>query len=371
MTQAEAPIVGTPLDEQLIGDLAPLLAAYPLPELAGKRIFLTGATGFMGYWLLLALCCLNRSGAGIRVHALSRNPEAFLERHPEFRKLPWLTWTAGDVRRYAIPPGRFDAVIHGAADTSPAAAAEAEELQDSIVGGTRRVIEHAVASGARRMLVLSSGAVYGEQPSDIERLAESAPFSGAAVGAKRDGYLEGKRIMETLAFEPRREVEIVVARCFAFIGHGLPAHLAVGQFIRDAQENLEISVNGDGRPVRSFLYAADLAVWLLALLAKGRPQQAYNVGSPQGMPLVVAAQLVRDVVAPGKSVSIKGAGGGSARQRYVPDTAKAERELGVRVWTPFPEAIRLTARSFASTIRDERGSSFQAPPGNHTSSNNT
>lgn len=331
------------LVENLMGDLSPLLDAYPLPELQGKRLFLTGATGFMGYWLLLAIHCLNRRGADIHVCALSRNPQDFLARRPECEAMDWLTWLRGDMADYAFPPERFDYVLHGAADTSPAAAARPEELRASITVGAERVLAHAKACGAPRMLWLSSGAVYGEQPSDLERLEESSAFA-APMGIGLDGYLEGKRAMERMALAAT-DVESVIARCFAFVGYGLPPHLAVGQFIRDAKENPEIAVNGDGRPVRSFLYAADLAVWLLALLVKGSPGQAYNVGSPHGMSLAEVAATVRDTLTPGKPLVIKGTTSSQARTRYVPDIRKAEQQLGLRVWTQFPDAIRRTART--------------------------
>lgn len=334
----------------LSSDLRPLLAAYPLPELNGRNVFLTGATGFIGYWLLVAIHCLNQDGANIRVRALSRDPDRFLALHPEFRGMAWLSWTRGDVRSYAIPPERFDAVIHGAADTSPSAAANADELRDSIIGGTLKVLDHAIASGAERILFLSSGTVYGEQPADLARMAEHHPFGELPVGVKADGYLDGKRTMEALAFAASDRIVPVVARCFAFIGYGLPVHLAVGQFIRDAKENAAIAVNGDGLPVRSFLYAADLAVWLLALLVRGAAKQAYNVGSPDGMSLADTAAVVQRVLAPGKQVLIKGTAGPSPRLRYVPDVSKAEQELGLRVWTSFPDAVRWAAREHGVTI---------------------
>jgi nucleoside-diphosphate-sugar epimerase len=332
------------LMEQLLGDLTPLLAAYPLPELRGKRLFITGATGFIGYWLLLAIHSMNQSGAGIRVHALSRDPQTFLARRPECEGMNWLNWVRGDVRDYRFPNERFDAILHGAADTSPEAAARAEELRKTIVAGARRTLVHGRTCGARRILLVSSGAVYGEQPDAVERLEESATFATTAHG-RLDGYLEGKRAMEDLALARPSDLEPVVARCFAFVGYGLPPHLAISQFIRDAKENPEIAVNGDGRPVRSFLYAADLAVWLLALLSRGRPGQTYNVGSSHGMSLADAAIIVRDTLAPEKPLAIRGTTSNRARRRYVPDVRKAERELGVRVWTQFPEAIRRTART--------------------------
>jgi dTDP-glucose 4,6-dehydratase len=177
----------------------------------------------------------------------------------------------------------------------------------------------------------------------MERIDESFPFQEASSVV--DGYLQGKRAMEALLCACDQGLEMVVARCFAFVGYGLPAHLAIGQFIRDAKQGDGIAINGDGQPVRSFLYAADLSVWLLALLAKGTSRQAYNVGSPEGRTLAETAAIVRDVLAPGKPVIIKGVEGHSARRRYLPDVGKAERELGLCVWTQLPEAVRQTACS--------------------------
>ena len=58
---------------------------------------------------------------------------------------------------------RFTHVIHAATDTSQDADAKPLELVDTIVGGTRRVLDIALASGAEDFLYVSSGAVYGGQ----------------------------------------------------------------------------------------------------------------------------------------------------------------------------------------------------------------
>lgn len=321
-------------------DLARILDLYPLPELYGNRIFLTGATGFIGYWLLMAIAILNGRGAGIAVTALSRNPRRFLERNPGFLDAEWLEFVQGDVRDYPFPSDRFDLFIHGASDTSPEAAARALELFETMVIGTRHVLHHARASGAGRILILSSGAVYGEQPAELSHIPEGAGF-GCDPSDPADVYGEGKRAMEMEAVCFGREygIEPVIARCFAFVGQGLPFHLAIGQLVRTAMQDGKIQILGDGSPVRSYLYAADLAIWLFALLVRGEAGRAYNVGSDHAVSLSELAELVASQFAPPVPIQILAKNVSQRRRRYVPNIGRARSELGLDVWTSLPAAI--------------------------------
>jgi len=121
----------------------------------------------------------------------------------------------------------------------------------------------------------------------------------------------------------------------------LDAHFAAGNFLRDAAAGNEIVIKGDGRPLRSYLYAADLAIWLWTLLLKGRAGRAYNVGSEEAVSIgELARQITTCAAAPG--VAILGKPGGGAAERYVPDTGRARSELGLAQYLDLPEAIRRT-----------------------------
>ena len=85
----------------------PHLDASPLE---GKRLFITGGTGFFGLWLLSALKELGT----VNTCVLSRDPEAFLARHPQFRDQPWLEFAPGNVRDFDFPAGAFNLLIHSA-----------------------------------------------------------------------------------------------------------------------------------------------------------------------------------------------------------------------------------------------------------------
>lgn len=314
-----------------------------LEILRGARLFVTGGTGFFGRWLLAVLARAHEA-YDISATVLTRDPDAFRNACPDLADHPAIALVRGDVRWFEFPKGRFTHVVHAATDTSAAADADAANLIDSIVGGTARVLEFASAAGASRLLYVSSGAVYGPQPADLERIPEAYAGAGDPLDP-RQAYGQAKRMAEQMCAcaSTRGALQVVVARAFAFVGPGLPldGHFAVGNFIRDAVAGREIVVSGDGTPLRAYLYAGDLSAWLLTLLTQGEAGTAYNVGSDEAVSIADLAQRVARL-APGAGVTIKGAPTpGAPRARYVPAIDKA-RKLGLDVWTSLDEAILRT-----------------------------
>lgn len=333
--------------EILDRSLAPVLPRLDLRELAGQRLFITGGTGFFGLWLLTALRALNAQGMAVQACVLSRDPARFLARHPQFEHQDWLGFTQGDVRDFSFPVGAFDLLLHAATETSMAVHAQPRRMLEDIVLGTQRVLEFARQAGVRRALLVSSGAVYGTQPAALTHQPDESALACNPL-LPSSAYGEGKRVMELLGAISQQEsgMTCVVARCFAFAGPGLPldAHFAIGNFLRDALAGKTITVNGDGTPMRSYLYGADLALWLLKLLTAGEAGLAYNVGSDQALSVAELAHRVRGLVAPRVEVKVLQActSPPAQRQRYVPAIERARR-LGLEPWTPLDEAIGLSA----------------------------
>lgn len=334
-------------------------------SLRGQNIFVTGGTGFFGRWLLESFAHANEAlQLGARMVVLSRDPDAFKSNAPHLARDRAIRFVTGDVRTFSAStvreqlgtdgPAQYQLVIHAATEASAKLNAEAPlTMVDTIVQGTRAALEFAVATGTRRFLLTSSGAVYGPQPSELTHLSEGyvgAPQPTDAGSA----YGEGKRLAELLCacFQKQHGLEPLIARCFAFVGPFLPldAHFAIGNFIRDALLGGPLRVGGDGTPYRSYLYAADLTVWLWTILVKGMASRPYNVGSEHDLPISDLAEAVRDTLCPKSTVNIAGRRATDGQvSRYVPRTARAREELGLQERVPLREAISRTAQYVAAT----------------------
>lgn len=320
-------------------------AEGPLRELDGARIFLTGGAGFFGRWLLESIHHATvRLGIRPQLVVLTRTRQGFAERLPHLSAAPWLELLPGDMGAFEFPRGTFDAVLHAA--TEPAGPAPAELFSRNVLG-TRRVLDLAIASGAGRFLLTSSGAAYGPQPATETHVSE-AQATAPSTADPASAYGQSKRASEFLAaaLGAQHGFAAVVARCFAFVGPGLPldTNYAIGNFIGDALAGRAIRVGGDGTPRRAYLYAADLAAWLWTLLVRGRPGVTYNVGAEGDLSIADLARLVALEVRPGTAVEIAGTPTpGQPPSRYVPSSRLAREELGLEAWVALPEAIRRTA----------------------------
>ena len=309
-----------------------------------EKLLMTGGTGFFGRALLHHYLA-NWQEDCFTVVVLSREPERFQAAYPELSACPGLTFHKGDIQdRASLPWGEsFSHVLHAATDSTLGPSLSPLHRFQQILEGTRNILDLAVATGARRFLLTSSGAIYGSQPADLAAIPEDWPGS-PPLAEPSTAYGQGKRAAEHLCalVGLQHGLETVVARCFAFVGPDLPlnVHFAIGNFIRDALTADAITVSGDGTPLRTYLHQSDLAHWLFTLLEHGHPGQAYHVGSDEVISIAALAHLVREILAPDKPVHILGQPDpGAARNRYVPDICKAQQQLGLSVTVPLAEAI--------------------------------
>ena len=316
-------------------------------DLRGSRLFVTGGTGFFGRWMVESFLQANDGlGLGATVCVLTRDPRRFAEVVPHVAGHAAVTLHAGDVTSFQFPESDCTHVLHMATEAGPGFSPSASFR--TAVAGTERVLAFAALRGARKLLLTSSGAIYGTQPPDCERMPEDYTGAPRPEDAAA-GYGHGKRAAEYLCSVAAATtgLQLKIARCFAFVGPLLPldANFAIGNFIRDALSRDQIEVKGDGTARRSYLYAADLAIWLWTILVNGESGQPYNVGSESDLSIGELAALVAQVVKPGIPVRIAQPPSTVGRpSRYVPSTARAVGELHLLDRIPLEEAVRRTAQ---------------------------
>lgn len=319
-------------------------------ELRGKKIFMTGGTGFFGCWFLESFAWANEKlKLNALMFVLTRDIKTFRKKAPHLAKNPSIIFHDGDVRSFDFPNGKFDFIIHAAASLNPPAdEKEALDVLDITVEGTRRVLEFARKCKVKKFLLVSSGAIYGRQSKKITHIREEDQTAPYPVDC-RSAYAEGKRVAELLTVLNARQYgfEAKIPRCFAFVGpyQRLDGQWAIANFIRDGLNGGPIIVKGDGTAVRTYLYIADLMIFLWTILFKGESCLPYNVGSEKEITIRSLAQLVSTISGIKKDIVIsKKPDKKTEIDRYVPSTKLAQKKLGLKQIISLRNAIKKTIK---------------------------
>lgn len=319
-------------------------------ELNGSHIFLTGGTGFIGTWFLESIKYANISkNLNIKVSILTRDSKSFISKLPDLGNYEKFDFVDGDIINFKYPEVNYNYIIHGATDAS----AELNEnnpykMFSTIVDGTSHILKMAENLKIKKFLYLSSGAVYGNQPSDISKISESWNGSVDFTDTK-SSYAEGKRAAEMLCaiYFKKHDIKISVARIFALLGPYLTLgiHFAAGNFILDAINSRKVIVNGNGLPVRSYLYPTDLMIFLFNLLIKKEEKfNPYNIGSDESISIKELAEKTSRLVGNGKFEVLDHNDNGWNLGRYVPDTNKFSKDFNISRLVSLEEAIIRTAK---------------------------
>jgi nucleoside-diphosphate-sugar epimerase len=317
-------------------------------ELRGQRIFITGGTGFFGCWLLESFAWANdQLNLNAEALVLSRTPEAFEKRAPHLYHHRAIQCFRGDIKDFVFPEGPFSHLIHSAVYQQPAGEKQSNlSLVNEMLTGTRRVLDFCVKARMRKALMISTGAVYGPPPSGLGKIHESF-LESIDPSEPSSAYHHVRRMMELLwvLYAAEHGFEAKIARGFSFVGPYLPLNgrFAVGDFIADALSGNPVAVKGNGKPIRSYLYAADLAIWLWTILFKGESRRPYNVGSEIPTAILELASIIAGESDPHLNVHVSGESlAGVAPDRYLPDTTRAQTELGLSQFIHLESAIRKT-----------------------------
>jgi len=241
-----------------------------LPNLTKKRVFLTGGTGFVGTWLTETFAVMNRT-MELEAELVALTRKDMLSTDPAVK------FVRGDVRDFEFPEGKFEYVIHAAADYR----AEPKEVFSINVDGTKRVLEFAKEKGVKRMVFTSSGAVYR---ANLMKYMDP-----------RMAYGESKRTAEMMCV--LSDVETRIARLWGFVGPCMPLDgpWAITKFIKEGLAGGPVKVSGGANVTRSYLYASEMIQGLWGMLLWDKANPVYNIGSSEPITIGALALLVASV----------------------------------------------------------------------------
>ena len=313
------------------------------------HIFVTGGTGFFGkallrYWSGYESAELSNA----RFTLLSRNPEKFRSANGRLISDLNAQLIQGDILKpESLPEDNYTHIIHAATDSTTGLQLSPLQRFEQIVQGTRNVLELARRCNKPRILMTSSGGVYG----NISNFKAGVPESYFGMPdplIPDNAYSIAKRQAEHLCalYYNEYNIKYIIARCFAFVGEDLPlnAHFAIGNFIRNAIAGDQITIQGNGAQVRSYMDQRDLARWLTVMLLHAEEGRVYNVGSSEPTTLFELANRIA-AMSPRKNPGVnilnrQIVGQSTERSFYLPNIDRAREELGLNITIGLDDSVR-------------------------------
>lgn len=296
------------------------------------KLLVIGGTGFFGKSILDAF---NRGLLNDwdidKLILMARNTEDFKK---EKFDLSFTEVIDGDISTINYLP-QAEYIIHAAASTDAKKYLQSGQLEKkNIILGVNNFCKLAEKFEKKsKILYVSSGAVYGTQPSSIKKIPEEYYFNDSNfISPNKTDYTEAKRCSEELIKNLSNVgLSTSIARCFAFVGSHLPLdkHFAIGNFIYDGLHNRPIKINSTHQVYRSYMYSDDLVVWLMTILnSSNRNCPIYNVGSDEEISIADLGSKVASLFGQSvQSVNLQN----DVIDRYIPSIEKAKNNLGLNI----------------------------------------
>jgi len=298
------------------------------------NFLITGAAGFLGSALANYLV-----GEGHQVRGLddlsAGNREALS---------PEVLFTRGDVNdrpKLWTLLQDVDCVYHLAARVSvPESVLYPREYNAVNVGGTVALMEAMRDVGVRRVVFISSGAVYGRQESQpLREDMPPHPTSPYAVSK-----LAAEYYVHTIG--ALWGIETVVLRVFNAYGEGQhlpPAHPPViPYFLYQATHGGTLVIHGDGSQTRDYVYVQDVVrAMVAAATAPEVNRQIINVGSGVETSVMELARLVLNLTG-NRAQVIHNPRASAGVPRMRADLTLAKQKLGYTPSVALEEGLRLT-----------------------------
>ncbi len=255
--------------------------AIPWEQLRGKTVLVTGANGFIAYYLILALLIRNDFyGNNIKIIGMVRNSGKAEQKYGSILKRTDFTLLQQDVCESLENCGDVDYIIHAASQASP------YYFENDPVGtleantiGTSNLLKYAVGKKQCQVLVVSSLKVYGEVKNGLGSIREE-DIGSLEIDNYQNCYAQGKRVAETLCncYVKQYGLQVKIARpSYIYGASTLRDDRVWAQFFKNVIQKENILLKSNGAQYRSFCYVTDTVAALLYILLYGEAGVPYNI----------------------------------------------------------------------------------------------
>ncbi len=252
-------------------------------KLEGKTVFVTGATGFIGSFLVCALMeRVKNHGADIRVAAMVRSEARARIKFAKYESLDRISYVVGDVTDPVNTDVCADYIIHCASNAAPDMYAKDPVGTMKInFFGTSHLLDYAQKCNCSKFLYVSTIEVYGKTE-NLETIKEE-DFGFISSSNVRSCYPESKKCCEnlTICYGQQYNVPVVVGRLSYIYGAGMSKtdSKVCAMFAREVAAGNDIVLKSDGKQLRSYTYVSDAITGLLTVLLEGKNGESYNIAS--------------------------------------------------------------------------------------------
>ena len=268
--------------EKIIND-----TTIPWEKLRNKSVLITGASGFLGKYIVYSLLRANEKyDLMLSVTGLARNKEKAETSFAGFLNRKDFSLLIQDVCEPISKDFDFDFIIHAASQASPKYySIDPVGTINANVIGTFNLLSVAKNSLAQNFVFISGGEVYGIVNEEMVPTKENQ-FGKLNPTDLRSCYSESKRVAEAMcvAWGHQYGIHTNIVRLYHTYGPGLTLDdgRVYADFISNILNSENIQIKGDGKATRSFCYIADAITGIFKVLFKGEKGEAYNVGNPDG-----------------------------------------------------------------------------------------
>jgi UDP-glucuronate decarboxylase len=256
--------------------------------MSAASTLVAGGAGFLGSHL-----CTTLVKEGHEVYCLDNFGSGRLENIEHLANESRFKVVEADIRT-GVPLPPVDEIYHLASRASPAEFTEFPvQIALANTEGTRNLLDHAVACGAR-MVYASTSEVYGDP--EIHPQPES--YTGNVdIRGPRGCYDESKRFGETLtvAYAKRFDIDVRTARIFNTYGPRMRSDdgRVVPTFVTQALRGENLTVHGDGSQTRSFCYVSDMVDALRTFMSADMMEsEVLNLGNEDEVSINELAERV-------------------------------------------------------------------------------